>query len=340
MTTALVTGASGFVGRRVVDALLAAGVRVRAGVRHHGVAKALQCCSECEVVVIDICDARSLAGAMRGVDQLYHFAAAVTSHASAAKLQRVNVEGTRSVWESAAAAGVGRALYCSSTAVYGLLAQNGRAVTEDVTPRAVEPYGRSKLLGERAAAEIGSARGIDTVVIRPTAVFGPGEHTHFGSELRKAAVSRILLGGGFNSKHFSFVHVDDVAAAAVHLMQLPERGAGVFNVVAEPPVSYEDAFQSYLRALDGAGRRFLRQRLLGRMSLMVERSPSLARGLQAHGRHGLAFGVWRPGFDMTFSSARLRKTEFQFRWTDFELVLRSCLDGVEKERAACMSSAY
>ncbi len=326
MTTALVTGASGFVGRRVVDVLLGAGMHVRAGVRHNGSAKTLPRRDECEVVTIDICDALSLAAAMRGVDQLYHFAAAVTSHASAAKLLRVNTEGTRSVWEAAADAGIGKALYCSSTAVYGLLAQNGKAVTEDILPRAVEAYGRSKLLGERAAAEIGGSRGMETIVIRPTAVFGPGEHTHFGSELRKAAVSRILLGGGFRNKHFNFVHVDDVAAAAVHVMQLQKRSAGVFNIVAEPPISYEYAFQAYLRALDGAGYRFLRQRLLGQISVMIERRPSLARRLQVHGRRRLAFGVWRPGFDMTFSSARLRETDFQFRWTDFETVLRSCLD--------------
>ncbi|MCZ7556179.1 MAG: NAD-dependent epimerase/dehydratase family protein [Bacteroidia bacterium] len=326
MTTALVTGASGFVGRRVVDVLLAAGVHVRAGVRHHGSEKALPRRDDCEVVAIDICDARSLAGAMRGVDQLYHFAATVTSHTSAAKLLRVNAEGTRSVWEAAADAGIGKALYCSSTAVYGLLAQNGQAVTEDILPRAVEPYGRSKLLGERIAAEIGAGREIDTVVIRPTAVFGPGEHTHFGSELRKAAVSRILLGGGFRNKHFNFVHVDDVAAAAVHVMQLQKLSARVYNIVAEPSVSYEHAFQAYLRALDGAGYRFLRQRLLGQISVLIERRPSLARRLRLHGRRSLAFGVWRPGFDMTFSSARLRETDFQFRWTDFEVVLRSCLD--------------
>jgi nucleoside-diphosphate-sugar epimerase len=326
MTTALVTGASGFVGRRVVDALLDAGVHVRAGVRHLGTATVLSRRDECEIVAIDICDPQSLTAAMCGVDQLYHFAAAVTSHASAAKLLHTNVEGTRSVWEAAAAAGVGKALYCSSTAVYGLLAQNGRAVTEDVLPRAVEPYGRSKLIGERVATEIGGARGIDTVAIRPTAVFGPGEHTHFGGELRKAAVSRILLGGGFRSKHFNFVHVDDVAAAAVHVMQFPKHSAGVYNIVVEPPVSYEDAFQAYLRALDGAGYRFLRQRLLGRISVLIERRPTLARRLQVHGRRRLAFGVWRPGFDMTFSSQRLRETEFQFRWTEFETVLRSCLD--------------
>lgn len=326
MTTALVTGASGFVGRRVVDVLLAAGVCVRAAVGHHGSARALPWRNEAEVIAIDICDARSLAEAMRGVDQLYHFAAAVTSHASAAKLLRVNAEGTRGVWEAAADAGVGKALYCSSTAVYGLLAQNGKAVNEDIPPRAIEPYGRSKLMGERAAVEIGGARGIDTIVIRPTAVFGPGEHTHFGAELRRAAVSRLLLGGGFRNKHFNFVHVDDVAAAAVHVMQLRKRSAGVFNIVAEPPVSYEDAFQAYLRALDGAGYRFLRQRVLGRISVMIEQRPSLARRLRIRGRRSLAFGVWRPGFDMTFSSERLRETDFQFRWTDFEIVLRSCLD--------------
>ncbi len=326
MTTALVTGASGFVGQRVVAALLDSGVHVRAGVRHPGSAKALPRRDECEVMDIDICDPRTLLPVLRGVDQLYHFAAAVTSHASAGKLRRVNIEGTRSVWEAAADAGVSRALYCSSTAVYGLLAQNGKAVTEDILPRAVEPYGRSKLLGERIATEVGAARGLDTVVIRPTAVFGPGEHTHFGSELRKAAISRILLGGGFRNKRFNFVHVDDVARAAVHVMGLQDRNVGVYNLVVEPPISYEDAFQAYLDALEQAGRGLLRQRMLARLSVMIERRPTLAQRLQIRGERTLVFGIWRPGFDMTFSSERLRGTSFRFIWTDFEEVLRSCMD--------------
>lgn len=325
MDTAVVTGASGFVGSRVVAALLAAGWHVRAGIRRESGAALLPAHTDCEPVIMDLADADSLARALRGAQTLYHFAAAVTAHASAERLRRTNAEGTQRLWEAAADAGVRRALYCSSTAVYGLLAQNGHPVSEAVPARAVEPYGRSKLLGERIASGIGAERGLDTIVIRPTAVFGQGEHTHFGGELRRAAVSRIMLGGEFRERHFHYVHVEDVARAAVFLMQLERRPGNVFNVAVEPPVSYEEAFRQYVNVLQDAGRGYSRQRLLARLSAAVDSRPVLADWLHARSRSGLVFCVWRPGFDMTFSSAALRATGFQFAWTDFTQVLRSCL---------------
>lgn len=324
---AFVTGATGFIGRRVVEALLREGVHVRAGVHTHGSARSLPGHADCHGVEIDISDFASLVRAMQGADTLYHFAAAVTSLASAEHLRQVNADGTQCVWEAAVEAGVRKALYCSSTAVYGLLARNGHDVTEDVHPRAVEPYGRSKLLGERIAREIGAAHGIDTLVIRPAAVFGPGEHTHFGQELRNAAVSRILLAAGFQSRRFNFVHVEDVAGAAVHVMHLPQRKRDVYNVVVEPSISYEDAFQEYTHALKTAGPGYMRQRMLARLSILIERFPHLAQWLRSWSPQRAVFDVWRPGFDMTFSSAQLRDTAYQFRWTDFSAVLRSSMEG-------------
>lgn len=322
---ALVTGASGFIGRHVVRALIDAGWQVRAGIRRQSSAAQLPRHAACVPVLLDLADAASLRRALEGADVLYHFAAVVSAHTSAERLLRTNAEGTRALWESAADAGIRRALYCSSTAVYGLLAQNGHPVTESDRARAIEPYGRSKLMGEDIARGIGTERGVDTVVIRPTAVFGHGEHTHFGGELRRAAVSRIILGGGFRDRHFHFVHAEDVAAAAVHLMRLPEGRGDVFNIVVEPSISYEEAFRHYVRALREASPWYGRQRLLAGLSDAVERRPALARWLHERGRERLVFRVWRPGFDMTFSSGALRATGFCFRWTDFGAVLRSCL---------------
>jgi nucleoside-diphosphate-sugar epimerase len=288
-------------------------------------------------VDIDICDARSLAPALRGTDQLYHMAACISSHVSAEKLHRVNVEGTRKLWETACSVGVKKALYCSSTAVYGLLSKNGRPITEDVPPRAVEPYGRSKLLGERLVQEICSAGRLQSVIIRPTAVFGPGEHTTFGGELRHAAFTRLLLGGGFEAKAFSYVHVQDVAEAAVHLMERKQNDGEIYNVAVDPPISYEHAFQAYLCALNRSGVRYLRQRMLGLVSAGIGRSALLSKWLHARGKDSIVFKVWRPGFDMTFSSRKLLAAKYRFRWNSFEEVLLSCITsgaGVPSTRGA------
>lgn len=324
--TAFVTGASGFIGSHLVRALLEHGFQVRAGVRNKKSIPELRDCRDCDVVDIDICDARSLEPALCGTDQLYHMAACVSSHVPAEKLRRVNVEGTRTVWETACKAGVKKALYCSSTAVYGLLSKNGRPITEDVLPRAVEPYGRSKLLGERLVQQIGSAGGLQSVIIRPTAVFGPGEHTTFGGELRHAAFTRLLLGGGFQEKTFTYVHVQDVAEAAVFLMERECSGGEIYNIAVDQPISYEQAFEAYLRALNRSGVGYFRQRMLARVSAIIERSSSLSKWLHARGKNSIVFKVWRPGFDMTYSSRKLLAAEYRFRWSSFEEVLLSCIN--------------
>lgn len=326
MSVAVVTGASGFIGRRVVAALLAEGVFVRAGIRRPEAAAQLPQHERCLPVTLDLADATSLATALHGADELYHFAATVSSHVTARELRHVNTDGTRRLWEAAAHAGMRRALYCSSAAVYGLLSKNESPLTEDRLARAIEPYGRSKLLGERVACEVGDAHGLDTLVMRPTAVFGAGEHTHFGAEVKRAAVRRLLYGSEFRTRCFSYVHVDDVARAAVHLMRLESRASHTFNVAVEPPILYDEALEAYVGVLRDAGMRYMRQRAIARISAAVDRRPALAGWMHRRFGSRVMFSTWRPGFDMTVSSAALRATGFDFEWTDFAAILRSCLD--------------
>lgn len=167
------TGAAGFVGAAVVRALLDNGDGVIACVhrpadlaRFSGVPGVSPAC-------VDILDPDALSAAMTGADDVYHFAALVDSHASRARLMTVNAAGTHNVWTCAAARRVRRALYCSSVAVYGLLGKGRQPITEEVPPRAIEPYGTSKLMGEWAVREVVARSGLPGVIIRPVAVFGP-----------------------------------------------------------------------------------------------------------------------------------------------------------------------
>ena len=323
-TTALVTGASGFIGGRIVQALHRRHIHVRAGV-HSRSAAAFPDAPGIEPVALDILDRDSLLRALESVDTVYHFAALVDPGRSRQEIYRANVAGTRNVWECAAARGVKKALYCSSTAVYGLLARSHGPIAEEVRPRAVEPYGNSKWMGESAVFEIATRGGPSTIVIRPVAVFGPGEHTPFGKQLRDAAVSRILLAGGFQNRSFSFVHVDDVAGAAVHLMHTADAGQ-VFNVAAPDPISFEEALATYLRVLARAGVSTAGTRRLAWLSAALHRIPGLSAGISRFGTR-FGFPVWRPGFDRTYSAAKLLGASYRFQKADFEDVLLSCITG-------------
>ena len=322
--TAFVTGASGFIGNRVIRVLLNHGFYVRAGVHQHNNLKGIQDNPDCEIIKIDICSQSSLKDVFNDVDYLFHFAAVVDSKASYEKLYRVNVLGTQNVWKAASISNVKKTLYCSSTAVYGLLSNNGELLSEKMPARAVEPYGRSKLEGERVVNEISSENGLKTIVIRPSAVFGPGENTHFGRELRRAAFSKILLGGGFQNKKFSFVHVQDVAEASVFLMDSDINGE-IFNITVNQPLSYEEAFQAYIRALRRAGTKYMTLRLFGKISSLIEKQPIILNWMRSLGGNKFIFNIWRPGFDMNYSSQKLLSTSFRLHWENFEDVILSCI---------------
>jgi len=304
---------------------------VRAGVHRSGDQSRFSRDDEVEAVTLNILDHRSLSRAMEGVDLVFHFAALLDPRAASTDLFRVNAEGTRSVWECAAARNVEAALYCSSAAVYGVLAGSGQPVSESGVPRAVEPYGRSKLLGELAALEISKRTGLPTVIIRPAAIFGPGQRTTFAKALRRAAVSKILLADEFLGRKFSFVHVEDVAEAAAHVLESTDNAVRIYNVAGEKPVSFDDAFRAYQSALKRSGEHLLRARFLAMVSLAIQRAPGLSTFLSTHGGSRIGYRLWRPGFDITYSSKALLDSGFRFKWVDFEEVILSCIKDEEED---------
>ncbi len=322
----LVTGAAGFLGRHLVRALIDAKCRVTAGVHHEHDRRLFTGLREVQPVTLDIRDAGSLRDAMAGADHVYHCAALVDSRASRERLLEVNASGTRLVWECAAASGVKKAMYCSSAAVYGLLARSGTGITEEVRARAIEPYGYSKRLGEIAALDVAERMGVHTTIIRPVAIFGPGEHTPFGKKLRNAVLSKVLIAGGFQGKQFSFVHVHDVAAAAVHLMDQDLPSGEIYNVAVNKPIMFEEAFRAYARVLLIAGRSYAKGRLFATISTQLHNHPVALKRMSALVGDRFMFRIWHPGFDITYSSAKLLGTAFRFTWENFEEVLGSCVE--------------
>jgi len=324
MMSVLVTGAGGFVGGAAVGALRAQGHHVRACVRHptdafdglHGV----------EAVELDITRPEQVDAALDGVEAILHFAAATDPKAPAGHLQEVNVEGTRILWQAAARHGVQRALYCSTVAVYGLLGRRQGSLDEDTVPRAVEPYGRSKLDGERAALAVAASHGPRTAILRPAAIMGPESRLRLSTELRRAAISRIALPGLLRGGSFSFVHVEDVARASVHLLEARPGPAEIFNLAVDPPISFDAAADAYNRALRRARRPMRRARAVARISACARRLPTLTAAVQRLGGGRWFYPVGRAGFDITYSSHKVMDTGFTFQWQDFEEVLLSCFD--------------
>ena len=164
---ALVTGASGFVGARVVERLTSRRVPARALVRRRSNRAGTS--GPVDWVQGDVTRPETLPAAVAGCDVVFHCA---WGGGSLEDSRRVNVEGTRNVVEAAARAGVRRLVHLSTMAVHGdrLPAE----LTEDAPLIARgDAYGVSKAEGETLARQLGPELGLEVVVLRPTLVYGP-----------------------------------------------------------------------------------------------------------------------------------------------------------------------
>jgi dihydroflavonol-4-reductase len=177
MTTALVTGGTGFLGRAIVERLVANGDPVRALARSDASAKALAELGA-EPVRGDVLDLDALASAMEGCDLVYHAAGAnAFCVRDPSPMFEVNVEGSRTVVRAAARAGVRRVVYTSSAATLG--EASGTIGAEESPHRGwfLSDYERSKFEAEQAVFAAARETGVELVCLNPASVQGPGRAT-------------------------------------------------------------------------------------------------------------------------------------------------------------------
>ena len=202
----LVTGATGFVGSHLAEALRRRGDEVTALARSAAKAAALEPLGV-RVVSGDLHDRAALERAVEGQDVVYHVAGLVAARTEPA-CQAANRDGTRHVVEAAARAGAGRLVFVSSMAAAGPTAR-GRPLRGDEPPRPVTAYGRSKLAAE--AVVTGSR--LAWTIVRPPMVYGPRDQ----EVLKVFRLARVglapVLGDG--TQELSAVHGADLADALV-----------------------------------------------------------------------------------------------------------------------------
>jgi dihydroflavonol-4-reductase len=219
----VVTGAAGHVGANLVRALAAQGRPVRAIV--HLDSQALEGL-DIEVASADILDPASLREAFKGAEVVYHLAARIAiANEPWSLLEAINVVGTRNVVEACLSCGVRRLVHFSSIHTLADSA-NGGPVDESsplVESRRYPPYDRSKAAAEGEIGR-GIARGLDAVIVSPTAIIGPYDYkpSHFGEALLRLANGQLpaLVGGGFN-----WVDARDVVRGAMRAEEKAPSGA-------------------------------------------------------------------------------------------------------------------
>jgi nucleoside-diphosphate-sugar epimerase len=223
---ALVTGGTGFLGNRLVRALVGRGDRVCALVRDPARGEDLRALGV-ELVQGDMTDEASLRRAVEGVERVFHTAGLVGDWLIRRQAVEVNVEGTRRLLSAAVEAGVTRLVHLSSLSVLGSKHHYG---TDESAPYVYgDPYTDTKIDSERVAREFGAAGRIEVAVIRPGFVYGPGDRVFLVPLVERLRRRRFaFIGDG--AKELNSVYVDDVASAALLADETPQAAGQVYNI--------------------------------------------------------------------------------------------------------------
>ena len=248
----LLTGATGFLGRSLAPALIAAGHQVRALVRPDSDAAFLDELG-IESALGDLTERESVLRAMQGCRMAVHAGGLFRLWGEARRFERSNVEGTAYMLEAALRAGIDRFIYISTVAVIGR-PEPGKIIDEAHPLRPMDGYQRSKFDAENVVRMYFLTTGIPTIVLRPGAYYGPWgrygwNRLFFEDPLRGL---RLEVHGG---KRITFpAFTPDVAAAVIAALSRGSPGQ-TYNVSGES-ISHREANRIISRQAGISGFRF------------------------------------------------------------------------------------
>jgi nucleoside-diphosphate-sugar epimerase len=241
--SALVTGASGFIGGRLAERLATEeGVRVRAMVRDPKKADRLKNLP-LEIVRADLLDTGSLRGTIDGCDLVFHCAAVVRETGDRNEFFSTNVKGTENILRVSRDAGVKKFIHFSSVSVYGM---NPPDRADETTP--FQPCGNlycdTKIAAEKAVWAAHHEARLPVVVIRPANVYGPYPNpwTVLPIQLINSG-KMILINGGTGL--CNYVYIDNLLDATLAATKRDESVGEVYLISDGMSVTWKEFFGYY-----------------------------------------------------------------------------------------------
>ncbi|MCJ7643196.1 MAG: NAD-dependent epimerase/dehydratase family protein [Candidatus Aminicenantes bacterium] len=245
----LVTGATGALGPRVVEALQQSGYPVRVLALDPPEPKMFSQATDFQLG--DINDERAVRTAVSGVTAIIHMAAMLHINTplpeQISRYKLINIDGTALVARAAIEAGVQRVVFFSTMAVYGH--GDGRMLDENTMPHPDSAYAETKLCAERIMLETRKPDGRPFgTVLRLASVYGSRVKGNYRRLLQALARNRFIpIGPGTNRR--TLVYDKDVASAVLAVMENPNAAGRVFNVTDGEIHSLNDIILSICEAL-------------------------------------------------------------------------------------------
>ncbi|HEX8791959.1 MAG TPA: NAD-dependent epimerase/dehydratase family protein [Polyangiaceae bacterium] len=259
---ALVTGAPGWLGTRLVEVLLRglpdvpslaapSGRRVRCLVQRGSDASGLtKFGPSVEIVEGDLLDAGSLESLFAGAAgaTLFHSAGVIHPTHGTKQLFAVNAGGTRALLDAAIRTGVRRMVHVSSNSPLGTNPRKDHVFDESAPYRPYMSYGKSKMLGEQAVREA-NGKGIETVVIRPPWFYGPGQPPRQGLFFTMIKEGRApLVGSGDNRR--SMAYVDNICQGLLLCERVDAARGQVYWIADRRPYPMTEILDTVERVLE------------------------------------------------------------------------------------------
>lgn len=339
-----VTGASGFAGSTAVDFLLLNGYSVLATdmpgrdftaareherfmsenpKRYRGVSL--------EIVPADLTKPSDAVALFKGrrVRYLLHPAALFSIGAAKESLWSVNVDGTRNLLDAASEHApelLGAAIW-SASQVYG--DASASLMSEDTVPQPSNLYARSKLEEEHVALEF-ERKGLPVIIIRPANVYGPRNFYRMYRMVRPISLGVAPLPGDGSAKTH-LVHIDDVTAAATHLVYVMEHqklSGKIFNVADDSPDTIKNVMSAVAAELRAPS-----------PSLKLPRAAfKLMSDVLPRGKRVPFFESAPEEFsdlfkDFSLDTSALKKAGYVLKYPDFRVGIKGTLDWYSRNRA-------
>ncbi|MCF7874379.1 MAG: NAD(P)-dependent oxidoreductase [Candidatus Omnitrophica bacterium] len=241
----LITGATGFIGKRLVQRLLQNHIEVVCTGR--SLSKLDHYIGRVNILYLDIRDKEKVEDVFKKErpNLVFHCAANTTNN-SLRILRRTNVQGTKNVLDACLEAGVDKVVYLSSISV---IAGNKEACLNDCLPyKARNRYGRSKIAAEKLAREY-RKRGLEISILRPSLVYGERDY-HKVSLMVRLISKRLIPIAGRGENEVSLTYIENLIDVMMIAIDKKSAYKGTYIVADKETISFKDLFLYIAKLLE------------------------------------------------------------------------------------------